>query len=94
MVNDNEHDALSVQERGERFDLLAADAREYAVFLIGTDGQIRCWNPGAERLFGYRSNDVIGQHFSQFFSADDIRSGQPEHELQSAQDDGHASTQA
>ena len=83
MVNDNEHDALSSQELGERFDLLAADAREYAIFLVAPDGQILCWNPGAERLFGYRSNDVIGQHFSQFFSPEDVRSGQPEHELKS-----------
>ena len=92
MVKDNEHDALSNQELGERFDLLAADAREYAVFLVAPDGQILCWNPGAERLFGYRSNDVVGQHFSRFFSAEDVRSGQPEHELKSAEADGHAAS--
>ena len=45
--------SLSPQELGERFDLLVADAREYAIFLIGLEGNIRCWNPGAERLWGY-----------------------------------------
>ena len=92
MANDNEPDVLSNQELGERFDLLAADAREYAIFLVAPDGLILCWNPGAERLFGYRSNDVVGQHFSQFFSAEDVRSGQPEHELKSAEADGHAAS--
>ena len=81
---------LSLQELDERFDLLAADAREYAIFLVGQDGSIRCWNPGAERLFGYSSPEIIGQHFSRLFSPEDIRSGQPEHELKAALDAGHA----
>jgi len=44
-----DQDALSPQELEERFDLLAADAREYAVFLVSPEGRILCWNPGAER---------------------------------------------
>ncbi len=55
---------LSSQEIGERFDLLAGDAKEYAVFLVGLEGQVICWNPGAARLFGYQSSEIIGQHFS------------------------------
>ena len=49
-----------------------------------------CWNPGAERLFGYRSAEVIGQHFSRFFSPEDVRNGQPEHELKTASDEGRS----
>ena len=81
---------LSPQEFGERFDLLVADVREYAIFLVGRDGSVRCWNPGAERLFGYSSPEIIGQHFSRLFSPEDVRSGQPEHELKTALDTGHA----
>ena len=81
---------LSPQEMGERFDLLATDAKEYAVFLVGLDGHLLCWNPGAERLFGYQSNEIIGQHFSRFFSPEDILTGQPEHELKTALADGRA----
>ena len=81
-------DALSREELGEQFDLLVADAREYALFLVAPDGRILCWNPGAERLFGYQSNEVVGEHFSRFFSADDIRSGQPEQELKAAHAEG------
>jgi PAS domain S-box-containing protein len=49
-----------------------------------------CWNPGAERLFGYQSNEIIGQHFSLLFSPEDILTGQPEHELRAALENGRA----
>ena len=90
MVEDT--NALSPQELEGRFDLLVADAREYAVFLVDPDGHILCWNPGAERLFGYQSNEIVGQHFSRFFAPQDVRSGQPEHELKSAHEKGRADT--
>ncbi|MCE9562145.1 MAG: response regulator [Planctomycetes bacterium] len=81
---------LSTQEIGERFDLLATDAKEYAIFLADPDGNLLCWNPGAERLFGYRADEIIGQHFSRFFSPEDVCSGQPEHELKVAADQGRS----
>jgi PAS domain S-box-containing protein len=81
---------LSRQEAVERFDLLVADVREYAVFVTSPEGIILCWNPGAERLLGYQSNEVAGQHFSRFFTDEDIRSGQPEHELKASRAQGSA----
>jgi PAS domain S-box-containing protein len=75
---------------GERFDLLAAETKEYAVFLVEPAGTVICWNPGAERLFGYRADEIIGQHFSRFFSPDDVRNGQPEHELKEASSEGRS----
>ncbi len=89
-MNDDFLNYLSPQQLAERFDLLAADAKEYAIFLLGQDGRLICWNPGAERLFGYQSGEIIGQHFSRFFSPEDIRNGQPEHELKTALADGRA----
>ena len=86
----DESTRLSSQELGERFDLLATDAKEYAIFLVGLDGKLICWNAGAERIFGYSSQEVIGQHFSRFFSSEDVRTGQPEHELTAALADGRA----
>jgi PAS domain S-box-containing protein len=80
--------APSRQEVAERFDLLVADVREYAIYVVAPDGVILCWNPGAERLLGYQSNEVVGQHFSRFFSDEDIRSGQPERELKASRANG------
>lgn len=78
-------DTISVLEKlDERFDLLAADATEYAIVLVGSDGHVLCWNPGAERSFGYPSQEIVGKHFSLLFSPDDIRAGRPEQELRTA----------
>jgi len=89
-MNEDFLNNLSPQQLGEGFALLAADAREYAVFLLEQDGHLLCWNPGAERLFGYRSYEIIGQHFSLLYSPEDIRNGQPEHELKTAVDEGRS----
>jgi PAS domain S-box-containing protein len=89
-MTSNDSIRLSSQEMGERFDLLAMDAKEYAIFLVGLGGHVSCWNAGAERLFGYQSNEIIGQHFSRFFSPEDVLTGQPEHELKTALADGRA----
>ncbi len=89
-MNEDFPNNLSPQQLAERFDLLAADAKEYAIFLLGQEGRLICWNPGAERLFGYQSSEIIGQHFSRLFSPEDIRNGQPEHELKTALAEGRA----
>lgn len=81
---------LSRKEVEERFDLLIADVREYAIFVVAPDGIITSWNPGAERLLGYQSTEIVGQHFSRFFSEEDVVSGQPEQELNSSRSDGRA----
>jgi PAS domain S-box-containing protein len=80
----------SSEEMGEGFSLLAFDAKEYALFLIGLEGNLLCWNAGAERLFGFQSPEIIGRHFSRFFTPEDNLTGQPEHELQTALADGRA----
>ncbi len=81
---------LSSQELDERFELLATDAMEYAVFLVGLDGELLCWNSGAEHFYGYATNEIIYQHFSRFFTPEDIIAGQPEYELKMALDNGRA----
>src|SRR4029079_16429633 len=83
---------LSSDELGQRFDLLATDAKEYALFLLDLDGVVLCWNAGAERLFGYQSSEIIGQHFSRFFPPEDTLTGQPEHEIKIALADGRAAS--
>ncbi len=81
---------LSSQEIGERFDLLATDAKEYAIFLFGLEGHLLCWNAGAASLLGYQASEIIGHHFSRFFSPEDIVTGQPEHEMNVALANGRA----
>ena len=89
-MTEDHRSTLSPQESEGRFDSLATEAKEYAVFLVEPGGKVLCWNPGAERLFGYRSDEIIGHHFSRFFSPEDTRNGQPEHELKTATDTGRS----
>src|SRR5436309_7102592 len=65
----------------DRFALLAAAATEYAIFTLDNDGFITTWNPGAERLKGYTRDEIVGQHFSRFYPAEDVARGKPEHLL-------------
>jgi len=57
---------------------------EYAIFMLDPEGRILSWNLGAERLKGYRAEEVIGKHFSIFYSEDDVRAGKPQDELDTA----------
>ena len=65
----------------ERFAQLVAGVRDYAVFLLDSQGNVATWNAGAERIKGYRAEEIIGQHFSRFYTSDAVSSGWPAHEL-------------
>src|SRR5690348_15946185 len=50
---------------------------DYAIFMLDRDGYIISWNAGAERIKGYRSDEIVGGHFSQFYTEEDRRRGVP-----------------
>ncbi len=68
--------------------LLVETVRDYAIFALDPAGYILSWNAGAERLKGYRPEEIIGRHFSTFYPPDDIAAGKPERELEDAIRDG------
>jgi len=70
-----------IRQGEERFRLLVASVKDYAILMLDPDGHVVNWNAGAERIKGYRAGEIIGQHFSRFYSPEDIHSGKPEHEL-------------
>jgi len=78
----------ALQESEQRFRLLVEGVRDYAIFQLDPDGRVLTWNSGAERLKGYPAEEIIGQHFSKFYSAEDIAAGKPDHELQAALAEG------
>jgi len=61
-----EVNALALQQSEERFRLLVEGVKDYAIFALDPDGYIVSWNSGAERIKGYRVQEIIGQHFSRF----------------------------
>ena len=72
----------------ERFRLLVEGVKDYAIFMLDPDGRIVSWNEGAERISGYRAEEVIGEHFSCLYTEDDLESGHAEEELRLAQAEG------
>ena len=72
----------------ERFRLLVEGVTDHAIFMLDPNGYIVTWNSGAERIKGYRADEIIGQHFSKFYPPDAVESRWPEHELQIATETG------
>src|SRR5258708_645356 len=74
--------ALRISE--ERFRLMTADVATYAILTLDPSGLVVTWNAGAQRIKGYGEEEIIGQHFSRFYSPEDIAAGKPEMELKTA----------
>src|ERR1700722_235429 len=68
----------------ERFRLLVESVRDYAIFMLDPDGHVLTWNAGAQRFKGYRADEIIGQHFSRFYTSEALASGLPKYELKIA----------
>jgi PAS domain S-box-containing protein len=71
-----------------RLQLLVRAVVDYALILLNPDGFIVSWNPGAQRLKGYEETEIVGQHFSRFFTPDDLKRGLPSTVLRTAADTG------
>src|SRR5260370_9481541 len=77
-------DGAALQTTAEHFRLLVENMRDYAIIILDVNGRVASWNPGAETIMGYRSDEIIGQRFSRFFSIEDDERGTPEMELKRA----------
>jgi PAS domain S-box-containing protein len=65
----------------ERLRLLVESVHDYAIFMLDPKGCVTSWNVGAQRIKGYRAEEIIGQHLSRFYPEEDVRAGKCEHEL-------------
>jgi PAS domain S-box-containing protein len=72
----------------DQFRDMVAGVRDYAIFLMTPDGIVATWNNGAERIKGYRADEIVGRHFSVFYPPEAIEKGWPEAELTVAARDG------
>lgn len=79
-------EALRVSE--ERIRLMVEGVKDYAILMLDPGGQIVSWNSGAERIKGYRADEIIGRHFSLFYPPEDVEAGKPERILGAAKAEG------
>jgi PAS domain S-box-containing protein len=84
-----EKDARAAAETAERrFRLLVDGVADYALYLLDPEGRVVSWNAGAERLKGFRAEEIIGRHFSVFYTPEDVQRGVPQEALTRAAIDG------
>jgi PAS domain S-box-containing protein len=65
----------------EQFRLLIESVKDYAIYMLDPDGRVATWNKGAECIKGYRPEEIIGRHFSQFYPPEEVARQKPQHEL-------------
>jgi len=92
LVNDStarKHSETRLRQTDDIFRLLVECVKDYAIFLLDPDGRVATWNQGAERIKGYKADEIIGEHFSVFYPQEARDSRWPDHELEIAAKEGH-----
>jgi two-component system CheB/CheR fusion protein len=83
-VSELKRTEVALRESEERFRLLVEGAKDHAIFMLAPDGSVATWNSGAERLKGWTAEEIVGRHFSCFYTPEDAASGKPERLLERA----------
>jgi PAS domain S-box-containing protein len=74
----------ALQESEERFRLMVEGVKDYAIFTLDTEGRVTSWNDGAERIKGYREEEILGEDFARFYPPEDAAEGKPKEQLRLA----------
>jgi PAS domain S-box-containing protein len=87
-ISEHKVPEAALRESEERFRLLVDQVRDYAIFMLDPEGRVETWNVGAARIKGYTAEEIIGQHFSRFYTPEAVAAGHPRHELEIATREG------
>lgn len=85
--------AASFRESEDRFRSLLEGVRDYAIVMLDAEGRVASWNTGARRITGWDEVQIVGQHFSRFFSEDDVAADEPRRALEEAARTGRFESQ-
>ena len=78
----------ALQQSERKFRLLVSGVKDYAILMLDREGHVLSWSDEAEKMKGYRADEIIGQHFSKFYPKADVENGKPARELQIASETG------
>jgi PAS domain S-box-containing protein len=84
----------ALYESEQRFRLLVQGVRDYAIYMLDRGGHVTNWNPGAQAIKGYAEDEIVGEHFSRFYTEEDRARGVPAHALKTALREGKYEKQA
>ncbi|UDF30726.1 UNVERIFIED_ORG: PAS domain S-box protein [Roseateles sp. XES5] len=87
-LTERKHAEEQLRKAEQQFRLLVQGVTDYAIYMMDADGNVSSWNAGAERIKGYKPNEIIGQHFSRFFPEQDRLAGTPARALEIARQEG------
>jgi PAS domain S-box-containing protein len=87
-MTEQREERLAALESERRFRLLVQGVTDYAIYMLSPDGFVTNWNAGAARIKGYTEADIVGEHFSRFYTPEDIDAGVPEMALATARREG------
>ena len=80
----------NLRDSEQRFRLMVEGVKDYAIFMLDAAGRVTSWNVGAERLKGYREDEILGQHLSRFYPPEEVARGKPDAALRLATATGRA----
>ena len=72
----------------ESFRLMVESVTDYAIVMLDPEGRIVSWNTGAQRIKGFQTDEIVGRHFSTFYTEEDVASGKPQYDFERASTDG------
>lgn len=84
----SEKNRVAPAQSSDLFRLLVSSVKDYAIFVLDPTGIVITWNEGARAIKGYRAEEIVGQHFSKFYSPEAVQSGWPQRELALAEKEG------
>ncbi|MGJ9417343.1 PAS domain S-box protein [Massilia sp. CMS3.1] len=87
-ITDKRQAEQALRASEERFRLLVQGVTDYAIYMLSPLGEVSNWNVGAERIKGYLADEIVGQHFSRFYTEEDRAGGMPQRALDTAAREG------
>jgi len=84
----------ALYESEQRFRMLVQSVKEYAIYMLDLEGRVTNWNAGAQAIKGYLANEIIGEHFSRFYTEEDRVRGEPDIALETSRREGRYEREA
>src|SRR5205809_8001229 len=88
-MGDNGTISSVLHQTAEQFQILVDSVEEYAIYLLDPNGTVVTWNTGAQKIKGYRPEEIVGKNFACFYAAEDVAAGKPQRNLREAARRGH-----
>ena len=87
-ITEKKEQESALFESEQRFRLLVQGVTDYAIYMLDTEGLVSNWNSGAQAIKGYTEAEIVGEHFSRFYTEEDRRAGEPQRALATALSEG------